>query len=374
MNISSEGRLAGLFESSRHLSECGSLDGFLNGMLDQLSTTLACDAGIFFLHGGDPGGCDWIAWAGKGVGEDFRLRYPRYFGHDPFARWLAAHHNAIPQVTTGDRLIRYDRFVRSQIYEEFFRPNNVHHILNINLVGRQEVFGHLCLYRPEGRARFRQREFRLACLLAPMLVVATRKVLAEGRLDQYERGLEALGRRPAQGATLLLHSDGRPLYADAPARNLLARFSPAGNWREALTGDLGAALLRHCREQGQAVMRARCELPVPRSRQRIVCHIERIDRTTGEPSFLVELQSELAAAPRVGRMLAGGLSRRERDVASAVALGRTNEEVAAALCISVNTVQTHLKSVYRKLEVRNRAELVRVLAAQTDVFAAGSAV
>lgn len=363
MNISSEDRLSGLFDSSCHLSECGSLDGFLDGMLGRLSTEFSCDAGIFFLHGGDPGSCDWIAWAGHGVGEDFRSRYPRFFGHDPFARWLVAHHDAIPRVTTGDRLVHYDRFVRSQIYEEFFRPHNVHHILNVNLIGRQGAFGHLCLYRPVGGERFRQREFRLACLMAPMLVVATRKVLAEARLELCERGLEALGRRTTQGATLLLHSDGRPLYADAPARNLLARFSPAGSWREALTGDPGAALLRHCREQGQAVMRARCELPVPRSRQRIVCHIERIERATGEPSFLVELQSELAAAPRVGRMLAGGLSRRERDVASAVALGRTNEEVAAALCISVNTVQTHLKSVYRKLEVRNRAELARRLAA-----------
>ena len=364
MSLLSDGRLSGLFDSSAHLSECGSVDGYLNGMLGRLSAEFSCNAGIFFLHGGNPAGCDWIAWAGHGVGEDFRQGYPRYFSRDPFARWLAAHHDAMPLVTTGDRLVRYGLFVRSQIYEEFFRPHNIHHILNVNLIGRQGVFGHLCLYRPQGVTPFRQREIRLAGLMAPMLLVATRKVLGEVRLDQYERGLEALGRNRAQVATLLLHGDGRPLYADARARDLLARLSSSGNWREALAGDLGAALLRHCREQGQAVMRAHCELPVARSRQRILCRIERIERATGEPSFLVGLESGLAAVPPVRRMLADRLSRRQRDVAGAVALGRTNQEVAGSLCVSINTVQTHLQAIYRKLGIRNRAELVRYLAAR----------
>jgi LuxR family maltose regulon positive regulatory protein len=44
---------------------------------------------------------------------------------------------------------------------------------------------------------------------------------------------------------------------------------------------------------------------------------------------------------RVLRLLAGGLS---------------NAEIAQALVVSVNTVKTHVKSIYRKLQVGSRRE------------------
>lgn len=51
------------------------------------------------------------------------------------------------------------------------------------------------------------------------------------------------------------------------------------------------------------------------------------------------------------------LTPRELDVARLVARGRTNAEVAEDLCISVGTVKTHLASVQRRLEARNRVEI-----------------
>jgi len=51
------------------------------------------------------------------------------------------------------------------------------------------------------------------------------------------------------------------------------------------------------------------------------------------------------------------LSARERDVASAIARGRTNNEIAAELFISLSTVKSHLTSIHNKLDVRNRVEI-----------------
>lgn len=52
------------------------------------------------------------------------------------------------------------------------------------------------------------------------------------------------------------------------------------------------------------------------------------------------------------------LTDRELEVASLAAQGLTVSESAEALAISENTVKTHLKDIYRKSGVRNRAELV----------------
>ena len=57
-------------------------------------------------------------------------------------------------------------------------------------------------------------------------------------------------------------------------------------------------------------------------------------------------------------MLAYGLTRRERQVLQRVIAGPTSSAIAAQLHISVNTVQDHLKSIFAKVGVRSRGQLV----------------
>ena len=53
------------------------------------------------------------------------------------------------------------------------------------------------------------------------------------------------------------------------------------------------------------------------------------------------------------------LSPREREVLERIAAGATNREIAGELFLSAHTVKDHTSSLYRKLEVRNRAEAVQ---------------
>ena len=71
---------------------------------------------------------------------------------------------------------------------------------------------------------------------------------------------------------------------------------------------------------------------------------------------------ELDALAAEARLVTGGLrrpaglSRREAEVLALVAGGASNKEVAAALVISLNTVERHVANIYTKLGVRGRAE------------------
>jgi len=58
-----------------------------------------------------------------------------------------------------------------------------------------------------------------------------------------------------------------------------------------------------------------------------------------------------------GRVRSGDLTPTETRVAELVAEGRTNSEVAAALFVSVRTVEANLTRIYAKLGVRSRTEL-----------------
>jgi len=52
------------------------------------------------------------------------------------------------------------------------------------------------------------------------------------------------------------------------------------------------------------------------------------------------------------------LTKREMDILWGIAKGFTYKDVAARLGISSNTVPTHIKNIYRKLEVNSRSEAV----------------
>lgn len=54
-----------------------------------------------------------------------------------------------------------------------------------------------------------------------------------------------------------------------------------------------------------------------------------------------------------------GLSDRELDVLVQLGKGRSNQEIANKLFISINTVKTHLSSLYQKLEVKRRSLAVK---------------
>ena len=50
------------------------------------------------------------------------------------------------------------------------------------------------------------------------------------------------------------------------------------------------------------------------------------------------------------------LSERERELLQLLTEGQDNKEIAASLGISINTVEKHLKSIYKKLDVNSRTE------------------
>jgi DNA-binding CsgD family transcriptional regulator len=77
----------------------------------------------------------------------------------------------------------------------------------------------------------------------------------------------------------------------------------------------------------------------------------------GAATWIEKARAELGRIG--GRTREEGLTAAERRVATLVAEGRTNKEVAAALLLGERTVETHLSHVYAKLGVRSRAQLAR---------------
>jgi len=71
----------------------------------------------------------------------------------------------------------------------------------------------------------------------------------------------------------------------------------------------------------------------------------------GDPSLPRQIAERLTEHSRREQ-----LTERERDVLEALIKGRSNKEIASGLCISEDTVKSHLKTLFAKLRVRDRTE------------------
>lgn len=60
-------------------------------------------------------------------------------------------------------------------------------------------------------------------------------------------------------------------------------------------------------------------------------------------------------------LLAHEISLREGEIIKKLIEGASNKNIAEQLYISPNTVKTHIRNIYRKLEIKNRIELIRLL-------------
>jgi DNA-binding CsgD family transcriptional regulator/Flp pilus assembly protein TadD len=88
-------------------------------------------------------------------------------------------------------------------------------------------------------------------------------------------------------------------------------------------------------------------------------------RACGADAIAVRAHDELVAAgarprrdPTESR---SNLTASELRVARMAAEGMTNREIAQAFFLTENTIETHLRSVFRKLEIRSRSQLARAL-------------
>jgi DNA-binding CsgD family transcriptional regulator/tetratricopeptide (TPR) repeat protein len=82
-------------------------------------------------------------------------------------------------------------------------------------------------------------------------------------------------------------------------------------------------------------------------------------------ALVVRIQDELTvlgARPRRGWVSGpAALTAAERRVATLAAAGASNGEIALELVVTLRTVETHLTSIYRKLDIRGRGQLAEAL-------------
>jgi DNA-binding CsgD family transcriptional regulator len=204
---------------------------------------------------------------------------------------------------------------------------------------------------------------------ASLQLIRVRAAVALGRLDDAEgwaetatayatrMDLPASTRRAARARAEVLLGRAEPAIAAEVALAAAAEAEAAGLRLE----ELEARLLA-----GRALVAAGDREPGLGQLQRVAAAAGAAGARALQGAATRELRRAGTKVSAGARRAAGGggpasLTPREREVATLVAQGRSNKEVAGALFLSEKTVEHHLSRIYVKLDVRSRTELAGAL-------------
>jgi DNA-binding NarL/FixJ family response regulator len=240
--------------------------------------------------------------------------------------------------------------------DRFFLPRNLHALGYAALVAGDPVAAVAALRRvaeiEAGMAELDPALFRWHADLAEALV-ANRELAGAADVIRHAR---QVARRRHRGTVLAA-------LARAEALLLLARREPAAaaGQLQAAAGQLRALPLEYARTLhalGVAERRRRRRTAAAAAFREALVVFDRAGALPWARRTLAELNHTEPAA-------GGGLTSIEHRIAGLVSTGATNQQVAAALSVSVKTVEAYLTRIYRKLRVRSRAELAGSFAGRT---------
>ena len=195
----------------------------------------------------------------------------------------------------------------------------------------------------------------------PILPDLIESLVALDRLDEADRvvaRLESL-------AAAIGHRWATPAGQRARALLLLARRDAAAAATLAAAAASGFAAIGTPLDRGRALLvagNAQRRLGQRRQAAQPLTEAAQVFAQLGAPLWLQQAERELRRAnPRPSRNR-DQLTAAEARVATLVAAGRKNKEVAAELYTTIATVEAHLTRIYRKLHIRSRSELTRLAA------------
>jgi DNA-binding CsgD family transcriptional regulator len=247
------------------------------------------------------------------------------------------------------RLATDDRPVRSARYREFLAPQGYDDELRAVFALGSNTWGITGLYREKGRPAFTADDCAVVTAIAPAVAAALRTHVA---------GTTPWQLTPTAPGLLMFDGDGSIAATNAEASSWLSEIDYG-----VLPLDMGippsvVSLVARARavyeghEPGPARLRLRS-----RGGQWLVAHASCMgERSDGMVTVVIEPAKSGDIAPII--VEAYGLSPRERDVVRAIARGMSNPEIATELYLSPHTVRDYVKSVFEKVGVSSRGELV----------------
>jgi DNA-binding CsgD family transcriptional regulator len=269
--------------------------------------------------------------------------------------------------------ISFRDWERSDFYNNFMLPQHLYWELFLTLRWKNKLEGMVTLWRSKKQPDYGDREVVKAAMLASHFGVAVHNIYLISQINTRKNHSLSADEANSEGLLWLDHRF-TPSFFNAEARDICLQLLSRTpyNTSELEKGDfpIPSCIIQDCSDLLDLLKVE--EQPILSPKERIVftgggkkfrieCSlIWKADQINSTPSFMVTL-SDLSDEKKLETTLQARfqLSRRELDVIHYLTKGLSDDEIGEKLCISRQTVHTHIKNIYKKLAVKSRIELYR---------------
>jgi DNA-binding CsgD family transcriptional regulator len=252
------------------------------------------------------------------------------------------------------RFVPDDRWGKDPFTGEFATLAGFRHLVRTSVPVGEGFLVTFTAFRTSDRPDFSDDEIHAIEVFQPILSRMAFAALVSEKLGAPD----PVPGTPAKTGFALFAPTGEVLRTDAGARAFLARLATAPNGMN----QIAAEVLQLTKTGTDDETVERTFLPERSAALRVT-----FTRVGADGSEVAALFHELSLGPDPFGVAAAriGLSTRESEVARLVLQGKGNRGIAFALSLSIETVKTHLKSVFRKAGVSSRTELAAALLGPT---------
>jgi DNA-binding CsgD family transcriptional regulator len=245
----------------------------------------------------------------------------------------------LEQATRGD-------LARSARYRDLLAPSGIPHELRAVFMIRGRAWGAVHIARSAESGPFAQADVDALARAAGPIAQGIRGSL-RFEAARRESGADAPG-------LVVLDPAGQVELITPAARDLLAALGADSlAYGEGKLPASVMSLASFARADGDSGSKV---VTVPSREGWLTLHATRPD--PGDDRVAIVIESASGPRSATVRLEAHGATAREREVATLLARGLTNPVIAEALVLSPHTVQDHIKSLFEKLDVGSRQELV----------------
>jgi len=342
-------------------------------VLKALAGELGAENGVLFLVDRVTGAFN--SWSSSPIDRKLMQALHEDFGLADFTKKVSAD-APMRTILTRQSFISDREFGKSALFRDVLSHANVWHVMGEVAMRAGNTVAVIGFVRPRRARAFDDTNFATYRRLSPHIERAVRLHRAIARLDmQRNEAAEVLDRLPL--GVILVDVGGRVITMNHSASELAKR---ADGLRVDGSGVFRAEGAKERARLADMIARAANSEPGPGAQK---ARAMKIPRPSQKPPLLILVAPLIGKGPRQGRRATAvlyvrdpealqmtsaavlaeiyGLTASEAKVVQSLIQGKRLEDMAREFKVSINTLRTHLKSIFRKTDTKRQSDLLSLV-------------